>query len=85
MASTTRWTSRSGADAPAVSPTVRAPASQPGSISVSSSTRWAAQPARRATSTRRFEFDEFARADDEHDVALARRSARTASWRFCVA
>ena len=57
--SQTRLTSFSGADAPDVTPTVRTPSSQAASISVSSSIRYEATPPARATSTRRFEFDEL--------------------------
>ena len=57
--SQTRVTSFSGADAPDVTPTVVTPSSHASSISVSSSIRCDATPPARATSTRRFEFDEL--------------------------
>ena len=75
---------RSGAEAPAVTPTVLAPASQEGSTSPMPSMRRAGQPARSATSTRRNEFDEFGEPTTRIASQLA-ASSRTASWRFWVA
>src|SRR5205085_4428442 len=58
-ARTTRVTIASGAEAPAVTPMVMASATQSRRRPSSSSSRWARQPARRTTSTSRFELDEF--------------------------
>src|SRR5581483_6597758 len=58
IAAIRRLTSDSGAEAPAVTATVVAPRSQATSTSVSSSTRYAREPSRCATSTSRFEFEE---------------------------
>ncbi len=57
--SQTAVTSRSGADAPEVTPTTEMPSSQRSSISVASSIRCDGTPPLSAVSTRRFEFDEF--------------------------
>ena len=57
--SQTRRTSSSGAEAPEVMPTTVTPSSQRSSISVSSSIRYQATSAARATSTSRLEFGEF--------------------------
>src|SRR5437764_644584 len=84
MAATTSPTRASGAEAPAVSPTVVASAIHAGSSSLGSSTRWARHPSRSATSTSRLEFDEL--AEPTTITTSARRAtARTASCRFCVA
>ena len=77
-------TTAGGADAPAVSPIVDTPASQPSWMSSGPSIRWAGVPARSAVSTSRREFEEFA------DPATSTRSAsaataRTACWRLVVA
>src|SRR5919204_2586050 len=83
-ATTSSWTIRSGAEAPAVTPTVRAPSSQAGSTSATPSTSRARQPARSATSTSRIELDEFG----EPTTRIASQQAASsliASWRFWVA
>src|SRR5215212_6918422 len=57
--STRRWTSSSGALAPEVIPTVSTPSSHSSRTSCSLSIRWDAAPCWRATSTSRFELEEF--------------------------
>ncbi len=58
--SRTSWTKTSGAEAPAVSPMLLTPESQPSSSCDASSISSARQPSRSATSTRRAVLDEFA-------------------------
>ena len=57
-----------GAEAPDVRPTTSTPSSHASSMSVSSSINWPPTPPARATSTSRFEFDEF------RDPTTSRRS-----------
>ena len=80
--SQTSPTSRSGAEAPDVRPTVSTPSSQASSISATSSTRCASTPAAWATSTSRFEFEEFSSAFEDVVFRLPvelRRAARSAA------
>ena len=77
-------TRRSGADAPDVIPTVRTPSSQRSSISVSSSIRCPDTPAARATSTSRFEFDEFFEPITS-SRSISASISFTAHWRLEVA
>ena len=56
----TPWTSTSGAEAPAVTPTVRAPSSQAKSRPEASSIRWASAPDLKPTSANLTEFEELA-------------------------
>jgi len=65
-------------------PTVRTPSSQRSSISVSSSIRCPATPEARATSTRRFEFDEFFEPSTR-SRSISASISLTAHWRFEVA
>ena len=58
-----------------VMPTTRLPSSHSSRTWLSLSIRCDSAPWSRATSTRRFEFDELLRADHEHEVALARHLA----------
>ena len=64
--------------------TVSSPSSHAGSMSVSSSIRWAATPISRVTSTSRFELDEFAIRSRGRGRPRA-ASSLTAFWRFWVA
>ena len=81
---TTRSTSDSGAEAPEVMPTVGDALEPGGSMSVSSSIRWAGTPISRVTSTSRLEFDEF-REPITSTRSTSRASCLTAFWRFWVA
>ena len=77
-AETISSTTAGGAEAPAVSPIVPAPASQPSSMSYGPSIRYAGVPSRSATSTRRREFDEFAdpaTRTRSHSLAIARTAS----------
>ena len=77
-------TSSSGALAPEVMPTVSTPSSQASSTCVSLSIRCDCAPCSRATSTRRFEFDELREpmtSTRSHSGAIC----LTAAWRFVVA
>ena len=76
-------TSRSGAEAPDVMPTVSTPSIQAGSMSPTSSIRYATTPAVCATSTSRFELDGFAEADDSSSSTSC-SSSLTAHCRFDV-
>jgi hypothetical protein len=82
--SQTRVTSRSGADAPDVIPTVSIPSSHASSISASSSIRCDGTPDARATSTSRFEFDEF-REPITSSRSISPSMSFTAHWRLEVA
>src|SRR5205823_818551 len=84
IASTTRSTRISGAEAPAVTPTVVAPSSHAGSISPSSSIRCAGHPSRSDTSTSRREFEELPEPITR-STSHSRASSRTASCRLDVA
>jgi hypothetical protein len=77
-------TSFSGAEAPEVTPTVVTPASQTGSISVSSSIRYDAIPPARATSTSRFELEEL-REPITSSSSISSSISFTAHWRLDVA
>src|SRR5690606_36305514 len=84
-ASMTSLTNTSGAEAPAVTPTVFSAPSARQSMSVARLTSWAyPQPAARPTSTRRREFDEFG-APMTSSASILRAMAFTASCRFVVA
>src|SRR5882672_9062536 len=83
-----RWltcsTKTSGAEAPAVSPTLFTPSSHLGSMSEAESMRAALTPRRSATSTRRFELELFCEPTTRmRSTSCA--TCSTASWRFCVA
>ena len=47
--------------------------------------RWASDPAARATSTIRIEFEELREPTTSTRSAPSPTTDRTASWRFCVA
>ena len=81
---TSRCTSSSGALAPELIPTTRLPTSHSSRTCISLSTRWDSAPWSRATSTRRFEFEELLEpitSTRSHSPAIW----RTASWRLVVA
>ena len=65
-------TSSSGALAPALRPTVCAPANQLSSSSVTSGTRWAGVPVRAATSTIRTELLELREQDRQQRLQVLR-------------
>ena len=60
------------------------PSNQAGSIAEASETRWAWQPAARATSTRRTELEELV-APMTSTSWQSRARVLTAAWRFWVA
>ena len=82
--STSSATSSSGALAPDVMPTVSTPSSHASSTWEALSIRCEAAPCSRATSTSRFEFDEFVDPITSTRSA-SRASSLTAIWRFVVA
>src|SRR5690606_3077259 len=80
----TSCTSTSGAEAPAVTPIRRLPASHSGRMSAAPSIRCACTPSRSASSRRRLELELLAEPTTSTRSALP-ASSLTASWRFWVA